>query len=71
LHRTAGENCGDWRDRYCQICKLAWCTYAGCSEVSVHVMITIRKVTCYVLKIWLNLTAWQMTARARGTLDSH
>jgi len=33
-------------------------------------MITIQKVTSKVQSV-LNLTAWQPTARARGTLDSH
>jgi hypothetical protein len=34
-------------------------------KVSVHLMITIQNTT------WLNLAAWQPTAWARGTLDSH
>jgi hypothetical protein len=37
----------------------------GDQKVSVHLMITIQKVT------WLHLTAWQPTARARGKLDLH
>jgi hypothetical protein len=37
----------------------------GDQKVSVHLMITIQKVA------WLNLTACQPTARARGTLDSY
>jgi hypothetical protein len=45
-------------------------------KVSVHLMITIQKVTSIFpsvsrLTTWLNLAAWQPTARARGTLDSH
>jgi hypothetical protein len=34
-------------------------------KVSVHLRITIQKVTSKYV------TAWQPTARARGTLDSH
>jgi hypothetical protein len=37
----------------------------GDQKVSVHLMITI------LLATWLNLTAWQPTAWASGTLDSH
>jgi hypothetical protein len=50
----------------------------GDQKVSVHVMITIQKVTSNVQSvprqspdIQFNLTAWQPTARARGTLSSH
>jgi hypothetical protein len=39
----------------------------GDQKVSVHLMITI--LSC--LTTWLNLTAWQLTARARRTLDTH
>jgi hypothetical protein len=37
----------------------------GVQKVSMHLMITKHNTN------WLNLTAWQLTARARGTLDSH
>jgi hypothetical protein len=37
----------------------------GNQKVSVHLMITTQLATC------LNLTAWQLTASARGTLHSH
>jgi hypothetical protein len=37
----------------------------GDQKASVHLMITIQKAT------WLNLTALEPTARARGTLESH
>jgi hypothetical protein len=47
-------------------------------NISLHLMITIQKVTSNVqsvprqsIDIRLNLTAWQPAARARGTLDSH
>jgi hypothetical protein len=50
----------------------------GDQKVSVYLMITIQKVTSNVQRvprqspdIQLNLTAWQPTARARVTLDSH
>jgi hypothetical protein len=51
-------------------------TNTGDQKVSVHVMITKDKVTSNDqsvprLTTWLNLTAWQLTARARRTLDSH
>jgi hypothetical protein len=43
-----------------------FCRVVQCDQkVSVHLLITIQKVT------WLNLTAWQPTVRARGTLGSH
>jgi hypothetical protein len=35
------------------------------SSADVIVLLTIEKVT------WLSLTAWQQTARVRGTLDPH
>jgi hypothetical protein len=41
------------------------CNIQGDEKVSIHLMITIQNAT------WLNLTAWQRTVRARGTLDSH
>jgi hypothetical protein len=48
----------------------------GDQQVSVHLMITIQKITSNVQSVprgrtWLNLTAWQPTSRAKGTLGSH
>jgi hypothetical protein len=44
----------------------------GDQKVSVHLMVTIQKVTSNVQNVpRQSLTAWQLTARARGTLDSH
>jgi hypothetical protein len=37
----------------------------GDQKVSVHLIITTQNPT------WLNLTAWQPTARTRGAQDSH
>jgi hypothetical protein len=48
----------------------------GDQKVSVHLIITIQEITSNVQSLsclitWLNLTAWQPTAKASGTLDSH
>jgi hypothetical protein len=45
----------------------------GDQKVSVHLMITIQKVTSNVQSVPRQSpdTAWQPTARARGTLDPH
>jgi hypothetical protein len=53
-----------------------YCVVQCDQKVSVHLMITIQKIISNVQRVphectWLNLTALQPTARARGTLDSH
>jgi hypothetical protein len=45
-------------------------TLQGDQKIFVRLMITIQKVTSNIQSV-LNLTAWQPTTRARGTLDSH
>jgi hypothetical protein len=45
--------------------KQKFMVYTGDQKVSVQLMITIHLAT------WLNLTAWQPTARARETLGLH
>jgi hypothetical protein len=53
------------KDRYGLVDTFLHVFIQGDQKVSVHLMITIQEVA------WLNLTAWQLTARDKGTLDSH
>jgi hypothetical protein len=68
-HKCWGGHAAAGRVNLCWISdfiRTSLCTHIQSDQkVSVHLMITIHLAT------WLNLTPWQPTARARGTLESH
>jgi hypothetical protein len=66
INRISDEQTGVKQEKMCRCVAEHRAEIQGDQKVSVHLMITELTAS-----IWLNLTAWQQTDRAKGTLDSH
>jgi hypothetical protein len=79
------ENVGPFCGKYCDVCRLQMSSFrikGRVGEINVCLKTIMIKIIQGDQKVcapddyntestWLNLTAWQPTARAKGTLDSH